>query len=79
MERERKKASNFEDRVVWLITHRDLWKGHKRGTALPIACSTALKRDGLVAKSTYRADIKFAKELAEAEIRILQGRAYGAV
>lgn len=52
----RNKASTFEQRVAWLRAYEDVLK-------LPtIDILRLMKRDGLIAKSTYLRDCEFKRE-----------------
>lgn len=74
----RYKNSTFEQRVEWLIAHKDLW--YKEYYNLSSALKhhgpfkrrlvMALKHDGLIAKSTYWPDVKLKEELISASLVI---------
>ncbi len=57
--------STFEERVDWLLAHREFLIGNLSREKIV----RAMKRDGLVAPRTYWPDVNLGDEIRQAKIR----------
>lgn len=66
----RKKRSTPQQRIEWLKKHADIWFEKRRRLGLRFSLKSpthkiviaAMKRDGLIAPTTYSVDVKLSEE-----------------
>ena len=57
--------SSLEDRVTWLLMHKEFLKEPLNKRMLVLA----MKKDGLISKSTFWSDINLEKAIKQAKLR----------
>ena len=63
---DKRKFSSFEQRIVWLVAHKELLIQENPDKHKIIL---AMKHDGLVSPKTYWPDVKLDEEIHQAKIR----------
>jgi hypothetical protein len=57
-------------RVAWLIRHLELWNGHPFTEKLALTVVNQMKADGLIADTTWPADVNVQKQLNAARLTL---------